>query len=89
MSEDLERTYRIYGQYPEYVKGKLVKKSINRTLVDLLLHSIENEQKLHADVMHVDGKKLFVTQITSQYKPVSRMRAGLNWDCHFKDNWTA
>jgi hypothetical protein len=44
MSEDPERTYRIYGQYPEYVKGKLVKKSVNKTPVDLSLCSIERSR---------------------------------------------
>jgi hypothetical protein len=60
MSEDLACAYRIYRQHLEYVKGKLVRKGVNRMPVDLALHSTEKEQKLHVDVMHVDGKKFLV-----------------------------
>ncbi len=62
MSEDLECTYWIYRQHPEYVKGKLVSKGGGR--MDSALSSMEKEQKLHADVMHVDGKMFLVTVVT-------------------------
>jgi len=41
MQVNVERTYKIYGQHPEYVKGKLVKHAIGRTPVDVTLHSTE------------------------------------------------
>jgi hypothetical protein len=34
MRADLERAYRIYGQHPEYVRGKLTKKTVGRIQVD-------------------------------------------------------
>jgi hypothetical protein len=58
---DIERAYKIYGQHPEYVKGKLVKKTVGRVPVDMMLWSIEKEQKLHTNVMSVDGMKILVT----------------------------
>jgi len=61
MSGDIERAYRIYGQHPEYVKGKLVKKTMGRVPIDMALQSIEKEQKLHTDMMSVDGAKYLVT----------------------------
>jgi hypothetical protein len=37
MGGDIERAYKIYGQHPEYVKGKLAKKTIGRVPVDMTL----------------------------------------------------
>jgi hypothetical protein len=60
MQEDVERVYRI-GQHPEYVKGKLVKRTVGRMPVDATLRSAELKQKLSTDVMEIDGKKFLVT----------------------------
>ena len=61
MQEDIERAYRIYGQHPEYVKGKLVKRTVGRMPIDVTLRSTERKQKLSTDVMEVDGRKFLVT----------------------------
>jgi hypothetical protein len=61
MSENLECTFRIYRQHPEYVRQKLVRNSVSRMLRELALCSMEKEQKLHVDVMYIDGKKFLVT----------------------------
>jgi len=42
------------------VTGKLVRKGVSRVSVDLALCSMEKGQKLHADEMHVNGKKFSV-----------------------------
>jgi hypothetical protein len=63
MQEDVERAYKIYGQHPEYVKGKLVKCPVGRTPVDVTLGSTELKQKLSTDVMEIHGKKFLVTVI--------------------------
>ncbi len=60
MQEDVELAYKIYGQHPEYVKGKLVKHTVGRTPVDVSLHSTELKQKLSMDVMEIDRKKFLV-----------------------------
>lgn len=56
-TEGLEHVHKIYGQHLEYVKSKLVRKGVSRTPVDLAQHSSKKEQKLHVDVIHVDGKR--------------------------------
>jgi len=61
MQEDVERAYKIYGQHPEYVKGKLVKHTVGRMPIDVTLRSTELKQKLSMDVMEKDGKKFLVT----------------------------
>jgi len=61
MQEDVERAYKIYGQHPEYVKGKLVKRTVGRMPVDVTLRSTEQKQKLSTDVMEIDGRKFLVT----------------------------
>jgi len=61
MQEDVERAYKIYGQHPEYVKGKLVKRTVGRMPIDVTLCSTELKQKLSTDVMEIDGKKFLVT----------------------------
>jgi hypothetical protein len=61
MSGDIEYAFKIYGQHPEYVKGKLVKKTVGQVPVDMMLQSVEKEQKLHTDVMSVDSMKFLVT----------------------------
>ncbi len=55
------RAFKIYGQHSEYVKGKLVKKKVGQVPMDVKLRHVEKEQKLHTDVMSVDGMKFLVT----------------------------
>jgi len=61
MQEDVERAYKIYGQHPEYVKGKLVKRTVGRMPIDVTLRSTELKQKLSMDAMEIEGKKFLVT----------------------------
>jgi hypothetical protein len=61
MRADLERAYRIYGQHPEYVRGKLTKKTVGRIQVDPTLRTTTKTLKLYADVMHIDTKKFLVS----------------------------
>jgi hypothetical protein len=51
VSGDIKQAYRIYGQHPEYVKSKLVKKTMGQVPLDMALQSVEKEQKLHTDVV--------------------------------------
>jgi hypothetical protein len=61
MGGDIERAYKIYGQHPESMKGKLIKKTVGQVPVDMMLWSIEKEQKLHTEVMSVDSTNFLVT----------------------------
>jgi hypothetical protein len=61
MREDLERAYKIYGLHPEYIRGKLTKKTVGRILVDPTLRSVSKTLKIYVDVMHVDTKKFLVS----------------------------
>jgi hypothetical protein len=56
MREDLERAYKIYGLHPEYIRGKLTKKTVGRIPVDPTLRSVSKALKIYVDVMHVDTK---------------------------------
>ncbi len=58
---DVERAYKIYGQHPEYVRGKMTKKTVGRVPVDPTLRSVEKNLRVYADVMHVDAKKFLIT----------------------------
>jgi hypothetical protein len=61
MGGDIERANKIGSQHPEYVKEKLVKKTMGRVPVDMTLWSMKKEQKLHTDIMSVDSTKFLVT----------------------------
>jgi hypothetical protein len=56
---DIIRAYDIFGQPPEYVRGKLTKKKVNRVAFDVALRS-EDVQLLWSDVMHIDQSSFFV-----------------------------
>ncbi len=58
---DIERAYKIYGQHPEYVRGKMTKKTVGRVPLDPALCSVEKNLRVYADVMHVDAKKFLIT----------------------------
>jgi hypothetical protein len=72
-AEDVRRAYDLYGNLPEYVRGKMVKKKLSRAVVDDDLVMEEKKQMLYSDVMHVDGVKFSITvceplQLTIQCK---------------------
>jgi hypothetical protein len=63
VASDVERAYDIYGQYPEYVKGQMVKKTAHRMLVDSTLKHMGKELKLYTDAMHGDGTLFLVSTV--------------------------
>jgi hypothetical protein len=63
IAADVERAYKIYGVHPEYVKGQLVKKTVQRTPVDNTLRYTGKELRLYTDVMHVDREMFLVSTV--------------------------
>jgi hypothetical protein len=61
MVADVKRAYEIYGLHPEYVKGKLTKKKVGRTPVDLALRSPNKDLRLSTDIMHIDGHMFLIS----------------------------
>jgi hypothetical protein len=61
-SSDIVRAYDIFGQTPEYVRGKLTKKKVNRINFDAALRSTD-AQNLWSDVMHIDRSSFFVSVV--------------------------
>jgi hypothetical protein len=59
-SADIVRSYDIFGQPAEYIRGKLTKKKVSRVKFDEALQS-EESQTLWADVMHIDQQLFFVS----------------------------
>jgi hypothetical protein len=60
MRSDIVRAYEIFGQPPEYIRGKLTKKKVGRVNFDVMLRSQE-PQMLWADVMQIDQQLFFVS----------------------------
>ncbi len=58
-SDDV-RAYDIFGQPPEYNRGKLMKMKVNQVAFDAALRS-EETQTLWSDVMHIDQNSFFVS----------------------------
>ncbi len=61
MRADVERAYKIYGVHPEYVRGKLTKKTVGRVKADPTLRSVSKTLSMYVDVMHVDTKRFMVS----------------------------
>jgi hypothetical protein len=61
IKDDLMRAYEVYGEHPEYVRGKMTKKTVGRMKVDISRRSIDKSLRLSTDVMHVDGEMFLVT----------------------------
>jgi hypothetical protein len=57
---DLQRAYKVYGLHPEYVRGRLTKKKVSRSQVDLGLRSTDKNLRLYMDVMHLEGNMFLV-----------------------------
>jgi hypothetical protein len=49
MPSDAERAYKIYGSHPEYLHGKMVKKTAARMPVDLTLRHVDKHLRLYTD----------------------------------------
>jgi hypothetical protein len=58
MRSDIVRAYDIFGQPPEYIRGKLTKRKVNCATFDAALRSNE-VQTLWSDVMHIDQNFFF------------------------------
>ncbi len=58
---DVHRAYDLYGIHPEYVRWKMVKKKASRAFIYDNLILDEKKQMLYTDIMHIDGRKVFVT----------------------------
>jgi hypothetical protein len=72
-AENVHRAYDLYGNPPEYVCGRMVKKKASRAVVDDDLVMNKKKKMLYSDVMHIDGVKFLVTvhkplQLTLQCK---------------------
>jgi hypothetical protein len=61
MRADLERAYKIYGEHPAYVQGKLTRKTVTCTPVNIALRSSTKDLKVYADVMHIDNQRFLVS----------------------------
>jgi hypothetical protein len=61
MAEGVHMAYDLYGNLPEYVQGKMVKRKASRAVVDDDLVMDQKKQTLCSDVMHIDGVKFLVT----------------------------
>jgi hypothetical protein len=72
-AEDVRRAYDLYGNPPEYGRGKIVKRKASQVVVDNDLIMDQKKQTLYSDVMHIDSVKFLVTvcellQLTLQCK---------------------
>jgi hypothetical protein len=79
MQANLERAYKIYGEHPAYVRGKLTRKIVSRTPVDVALRSSTKDLKVYANVMHIDTQWFLVSMsdplnLTMQTKIESESR---------------
>jgi hypothetical protein len=61
MQEDVWQAYEMYGSPPDFVRGKMTKKRVNRAIVDESLVLDEKKQVLYSDVMHINSNKFLIT----------------------------
>jgi hypothetical protein len=59
----IERAYNIHGTPPEYVQGKLTKKTVGRLRVDDMLREEIKNQHVYTDIMHVDDGVRFLVSV--------------------------
>jgi len=55
IKDDLVRAYEVYGEHPEYVRGKMTKRTVGRMRIDMSCKSVDKSIRLSTDVMHIDG----------------------------------
>jgi hypothetical protein len=63
-AEDMHRAYDLYGNPPEYVHSKMVRRKASQAVVDDDLVMDQKKQMLYSNVMHIDGVKFLVTVST-------------------------
>jgi hypothetical protein len=61
--QDILRAYDVYGVPVAYVRGKLTRQAIARTVIDPEAITKEKNQVIYADVMHVDGLKFLISVV--------------------------
>jgi hypothetical protein len=61
MKADIECAYKICGQHPEYVQGKMTKKTICRVPVDLVLHIVEKNLRVYKKFLITVSNQLCLT----------------------------
>jgi hypothetical protein len=70
-SQDVRRAYQLYGNAPDFVRGRMTNKKVTRAVVDDDLLLEEKKAILHLDVMQIDSQHFLITvcnplQITLQ-----------------------
>jgi hypothetical protein len=60
-SEDVRRANELFGNTPEFVRGRMTRKKVSRAVVDDGLVLEEKKLTLYTDVMHIDGQRFLVT----------------------------
>jgi hypothetical protein len=76
MKADIECAYKIYGQHPEYVQGKMTKKTIGRVPVDLVLHIVEKNLRVYKKFLITVSNPLSLT-IQTQIENEGRTVLGM------------
>jgi hypothetical protein len=61
IKDDLIRAYEVYGEHPEYVRGKMTKKTVGRMKIDVSRRSLDKSLRLSTDVMHIDGGMFLIS----------------------------
>jgi hypothetical protein len=60
-SEDVRQANELFGNTPEFVRGRMTRKKVSRAVVDDGLVLEEKKLTLYTDMMHVDGQRFLVT----------------------------
>ncbi len=63
IKDDLVRAYEVYGEHPEYVRGKMTKRTVGRMRIDMSCKSVDKSICLSTDIMHIDGD-MFLISVT-------------------------
>jgi hypothetical protein len=60
IKDDLIMAYEVYGEHPEYVQGKMTKRTVGRMKVDISCRSVDKSLHLSTDMMHIDGDMFLI-----------------------------
>jgi hypothetical protein len=60
-SQDVRRAYQLYGNRPEFVRGRMTKRRVTKAVVDDDLLLEEKKAILHTDVMQIDLQRFLIT----------------------------
>jgi hypothetical protein len=56
MAKDVHRAYDLFGKSTAFVRGRMTKQAVKRTMLDEDLVLEEKNLILHSGVMHIDKK---------------------------------